>query len=172
MTGPRKHLGNGKMGHDSLNHIETLQFEASKIDLRPSDAGDALTIRIHPDDIPQALYRHRPGTRYMVVMVPIEADEMPRMSREAIEGDRAVQAAGMLCRQAIFQGWMVRCGGAEHEGENEVIRAVRSYCGIDSRAELRHNEAAREKFKVLQYYFMKEEYSQQDAEYFKEPTNG
>lgn len=98
----------------------TLQFEGVKIAFKQdSKSGYILTIAIHPNDVPDELYKHPLGQRYMVVMAEFE-DTPPKEAKkekkdkkafESVdEGERVFRRANSLCRDADFQSYVAaRC---------------------------------------------------------------
>ena len=57
--------------------METSQFEGKKIALKQTKDGYAMTLAIHPDEVPSELLRDWVGARYMVVMVRLADNEEP-----------------------------------------------------------------------------------------------
>jgi len=122
---------------------DTIQFEGVKTGLRQSKDGYLLSIAVHPDDLPGDLMRDFVGSRYMVVMVRLNDEEMPY---ERPKHHPEVASAGMLCRDRDF--WMyvdVACSDTI-SSEGECTEWFKFYFDIDSRADLKTNDAAREKF--------------------------
>jgi len=70
--------------------METSQFEGKKIALKQTKDGYAMTLAIHPDDIPDELMRDFVGARYMVVMVRLADNEEP-LNREEFAGNQMVK---------------------------------------------------------------------------------
>ena len=62
--------------------METSQFEAVKVGMKQDNSGYILTLRIHPDDVPNEIMRDFVGSRYMAVMVRLNDEDKP-MNREA-----------------------------------------------------------------------------------------
>lgn len=121
--------------------MKTSQFEGCKVALKQDRTGYILTLSIHPNDVPDEILRDFVGARYQVVMVRIDGDERP-MNREA-EFPDPVKIAGMLCRDADFQQFLVETGNTLEASEKEVIDWMRNEFGIASRTEFRTNEKAR-----------------------------
>lgn len=114
-----------------------LQFEARKVALKQDRTGYVLTLSLHPDEIPEELFRDFVGTRYGCAMVRIQDDESPTPYKNR------VQQAGMLCREKQFQEWI----GADHEDEAAELLCER--CGVTSRSELNGNPQAKALFDEL-----------------------
>lgn len=105
------------------------------------------------------------GQRFMGVLVEIGDDEQPvayqnattaAQQAETVAGNTVsspagakpvggplARLAGMLCANPKFQEWA--CGSGVKSGERAAAW-VRDICGIESRADLDHNEAAAETF--------------------------
>jgi hypothetical protein len=133
-----------------------LKFEAVKTSMRQDGKGTYMTLTIHPDEVPVDLLSARPGTRYMVGMLPLDDQDRPVKGRDMEEGDRAVQSAGMLCRNIKFQKWMENRGLSFGTSEEECSAGLKAYCEIQSRAELKDNRAARTLFIELREMFQNE----------------
>lgn len=114
-----------------------LQFEARKVALKQDRTGFILTLSLHPDEIPEELFRDFVGTRYGCAMVRIQDDESPTNYKNR------VQQAGMLCRDDSFQNWL----GVNNEIDAANILCER--CEIESRSELNGNKKAQTLFDEL-----------------------
>jgi len=123
--------------------MNALQFEALKVALKQDATGYVLTVKIHPDEIPEELLRDFVGARYMVAMVRVNDDETPVQPLK-----NRVQKAGMLCRDPKFQQY-AKENLAAPETENGATRAIYEACGIKSRTELNGNRQAQEAFDEL-----------------------
>jgi hypothetical protein len=123
--------------------MKALQFECQKIALKQDAAGFVLTLRIHPDDIPEELFRDFVGARYGCALVRIGDDEnpVPYLNR--------VQKAGILCRDRNFQFWVYNEFNSDGVTEQDAINAIYSFCGITSRSELNNNIEAQNLFDEL-----------------------
>jgi hypothetical protein len=122
--------------------MNALQFEALKVALKQDATGYVLTVKIHPDEIPEELLRDFVGARYMMAMVRINDDETPMPVKNR------VQKAGMLCRNAKFQEY---CKQQFNTAMSEAgaTKAIYEVCGISSRTELNGNQEAKEAFDQL-----------------------
>ena len=123
--------------------MKALQFECQKIALKQDAAGFVLTLRIHPDDIPEELFRDFVGSRYGCALVRIGDDEQP------VPYLNRVQKAGILCRDRDFQFWVYEEFNSEGVTEQDAINAVYSFCGITSRSELNNDIEAQNLFDEL-----------------------
>lgn len=117
-----------------------INFEAVKVGVSQNDKGVTIRLLIHPNDLPPDLMTSPVGTRYVCALVETNDQSEPVQGTHAREGERRVQSAGMLCRNAEFVTWL----GAMKEHEAAAILC--DLCGIESRAELKTNVAAQRKF--------------------------
>jgi hypothetical protein len=130
-----------------------MKFEAVKTSMRQDGKGTYLTLTIQPDEVPIDLLSARPGNRFMVGMLLVNDHDEPIKGRDADEGDKAVQSAGMLCRNIRFQKWMEVKGYAFGTSEQECADGLKAYCVIGSRADLKTDRGARETFIKLRAAF-------------------
>jgi hypothetical protein len=123
--------------------MNALQFEVLKVALKQDATGYVLTVKIHPDEVPDELLRDFIGSRYMVAMSKIESDESGHSYFNR------VKQAGMLCRTTEFQKWVAATGEDEEFSEELAADFIYSYCEIESRTELNGNKAAQKLFDAL-----------------------
>lgn len=128
--------------------METSQFEGKKIALKQTKDGYAMTLAIHPDDIPDELVRDFVGARYMVVMVRLDDNEQP-LNRQEYAGAQMVKLAGMLCRDKDFWEYLHEGGQLFEKNEADCISWIQSYLGIPSRSEIKNNKLAQDELKEL-----------------------
>ena len=83
--------------------MNALQFEALKVALKQDATGYVLTVKIHPDEIPEELLRDFVGARYMVAMARLNDDET------ATPVKNRVKQAGSVCRDKHFQDYVQTC---------------------------------------------------------------
>ena len=119
--------------------MDTLQYEAIKIAMKQDKEGFILTLRVHPDSVPEALFRDFCGARYQVVMVRIGDDERP-LNRDNFS--EVVKLAGMLPRNPDFRKWLVDQGHIFVDDEDEAVSWLKNHCHISSRRELATNPGA------------------------------
>jgi hypothetical protein len=138
--------------------MSALQFECVKVALKQDRTGFILTVSVHPDEIPEELFRDFVGVRYGVAMVRIQDDESPTPYFNR------VKKAGMLCRNQTFHRWLdYLCYTGIYENgesyEQMAINHVHEVCDISSRTELNGNKVAQQKFDemVEKYERWKEE---------------
>ena len=114
--------------------METSQFEAVKVGLKQDSSGYILTLRIHPDEIPEEIARDFVGSRYMTVMVRLTDEERP-MNREAELSKDMVRVSGMLCRDPKFWAFLGESGEIIDKTEKEATTWLKTYLKVDSRAD-------------------------------------
>jgi len=122
--------------------MKTLQFEAIKMAIKQDKDGYVLTLRMHPDEIPEELLRDFVGSRYSCVLVRLGEDEAP-MERADFANDKSVRLAGMLCRNPRFWAYLVDSGHVFELTEEAAQTWLREYLEIPSRAELKTYAPAR-----------------------------
>jgi len=128
-------------------------FEAVKTRLVHSKDGVLLTLAIQPADIPDGIMRAYVGTRFMCVLVELNDHDEPVVPKDVVEGERAVQSAGMLARDPSFQKFLVRKRIAVDATESSAADGLRAYLGVNSRADLKSDHAARRLFEDLKAEF-------------------
>jgi hypothetical protein len=124
--------------------MEAMNFEAIKVAIKQDATGYVLTLRIHPDEVPEQLLRDFVGARYGAAMVRINDDETPAFKHI----DETVKKAGMLCRSKNFQNFMQENFDSELT-EKSAAEAIHKVCFINSRSELATNQAAKKIFNDL-----------------------
>lgn len=113
--------------------MDTLQYEAIKVAMKQDKEGYILTLRVHPDEVPEALLRDFCGARYQCVMVRIGDDERP-LNRDNFS--EIVKLAGMLPRNPDFRQWLVAEGHIFDADEDEAVTWLKLTCKIKSRRDL------------------------------------
>jgi hypothetical protein len=142
-----------------------VHFEAVKTSMSQSKAGTILRLAIHPNEVPANLHTDWVGSRYMVAMVKLKEQDEPEISVEQREVDKLIASAGMLCRNPSFVEFLHANNITTYDptgkyptltpDENGVAEALRNYLGVTSRADMKTNSQAREKFKSLSEEFTK-----------------
>ena len=122
----------------------TSQFEAVKVAMKQDNSGYILTLRIHPDDLPEEIMRDFVGARYMAVLVRINEDERP-MNREQELAKDMVRVSGMLCRDPKFWAFLEDAGEIFGQSEKAATEWMYQYLKVDSRADIPKSQAAIEK---------------------------
>jgi len=116
--------------------------------------GFVLKLSIHPNDAPEDILRDLVGTRYLMVAVRIGEDEEIIKPPSVVKADMNIKIAAALCRDERFQVWLVKQQLADEISERAAAAALRKYCNITSRAELRSNQQAAERFLALRAEFV------------------
>ena len=142
-----------------------VHFEAVKTSMSQSKAGTILRLAIHPNEVPANLHTDWVGSRYMVAMVKLNEQDEPEISVEQREVDKLIASAGMLCRNPSFVDFLHAKNITTYDptvkyptltpDENGVAEALRNYLEVTSRADMKTNSQAREKFKSLSEEFTK-----------------
>ena len=131
----------------------TVQCEVVKIAMAQDRNGHILKLSIHPSDLPKDLVLDPLGSRYVMVLAKLGDNDEVVKPQEKSDGEKAVDIAGLLCRNDRFIRWMADreySGGATAQ---DAVEGIRHLCGIKSRAELATNEIAREVFNELRIEF-------------------
>ena len=132
--------------------MDTSQFEAVKVGLKQDSSGYILTLRIHPDEIPEEIARDFVGSRYMTVMVRLNEEERP-MNREAELAKDMVRVSGMLCRDPKFWEFLSESGEIIDKTEKEATTWLKTYLKVESRADIAKSQQAVEKMLGLKQEF-------------------
>lgn len=128
--------------------METLNFESVKIAMKQDKEGYVLTLRVHPDEVPSALFRDFVGARYQTVMVRLDENDKP-MNREEVLSRDLIRLAGIVCREPEFAEFLEQNYLLEDKSQESVVEWLRAELDISSRAELKENAKARGRFIAL-----------------------
>ena len=128
--------------------METLNFEAVKIAMKQDKTGHILTLNVHPDEVPEPLFRDFVGARYQVVMVRLGEDNKP-MNREQQLAPDYVRMAGMLCRDKSFHLFLVDSGHTFEDTEAAATEWIKEWLGVTSRADIPASASATQKLLSL-----------------------
>jgi len=131
----------------------TLQCEVVKIGLNQDKNGHILKVAIHPSDLPKDLILDPLGSRYMMVLARLNDQDEVVPPKEKSDGEKAIDIAGLLCRNSRFISWMFDYGHSPERTEAGAIEGIKSHCGIESRREFRTNEDAKRLFFSLRDSF-------------------
>jgi len=123
--------------------MSALQFEALKVALKQDATGYVLTLKIHPDEIPEELLRDFVGARYMVAMARLNDDESP------VPYNNRVKQAAMLCKNKVFFDFVSENYGVNVDSEASATHFLYEFCEIQSRTELNGNKNAQKLFDEL-----------------------
>ena len=117
-----------------------LNFEAQKIALKQDSSGFVLTLRIHPDELPEEIFRDFCGARYSVAIARINDDET------LVQYRNRVQESALLCKDNLFWEFLSDQIGEEIKSEDKAVSAFYALCSITSRVELNGKPRAKEAF--------------------------
>ena len=131
----------------------TIQCEVVKIAMSQDKNGHILKLSIHPNDLPKDLILDPLGSRYVMVLARLNDQDEVVQPKEKTDGDKAVDIAGLLCRNDRFISWLFDHGYSSSRDERGAIAAIRDICGIKSRSEFRTDEDARQRFFELKAEF-------------------
>jgi uncharacterized protein YcgL (UPF0745 family) len=132
--------------------METIQFESVKVGMKQDNSGYILTMRIHPDEVPEAIMRDFVGARYMTVMVRLNEEEKP-MNREQELAKDMVRVSGMLCRDPQFWQFLQESGQIIEKTEREASTWLKTYLNVTSRADISKSQQAVEKMLGIKQEF-------------------
>lgn len=124
--------------------METIQFESVKVGMKQDNSGYVLTLRIHPDEVPEVIMRDFVGSRYMTVMVRLNEEERP-MNREQELAKDMVRVSGMLCRDPDFWKFLQESGEIIEKSDKEATEWLKRYLKVESRADISKSQEAVEK---------------------------
>ena len=131
----------------------TIQCEVVKIAMSQDKNGHILKLSIHPNELPKDLVLDPLGARYVMVLARLNDQDEVIQPKEKTDGDKAVDIAGLLCRNERFISWLFDNGYSGSRDEHGAIEGIRDICGIKSRAEFRTDENARQRFFELKAEF-------------------
>lgn len=131
----------------------TIQCEVVKIGLNQDKNGHILKVAIHPSDLPKDLILDPLGSRYMMVLARLNDQDEVIQPKEKSDGEKAIDIAGLLCRNSRFISWMFDYGHSPERTETGAIEGIKSYCGVESRRDFRTNDEARRRFFTLRDLF-------------------
>lgn len=127
------------------------QFEGVKVAIKQDKTGYILTLSIHPDEVPDDILRDFVGSRYQVVMVRLNNQEMP-LNRESINDP--VKTAAVLCKDPAFHQFLMETGNVFEEGEEAATEWLKEDLGIESRSEIKTNSTAAGRLKSIKEEFL------------------
>jgi hypothetical protein len=132
--------------------MEISKFEGVKVALKQDRTGYILTLSVHPDEVPEEILRDFVGARYQVVMVRLTNEERPMIREQEHSGDM-VRMAGILCRDPMFQRFLLEAGQTFDASEDIATAWLKEELNIQSRAELRENQAAASQLRIINQEF-------------------
>ena len=132
--------------------MEISKFEGVKVALKQDRTGYILTLSVHPDEVPEEILRDFVGARYQVVMVRLTNEERPMVREQEHSGDM-VRLEGILCRDLMFQRFLLEAGQTFDASEDIATAWLKEELNIQSRAELRENHAAASQLRIINQEF-------------------
>ena len=130
------------------------RFESILTSMEPNADGTLkITLVVAPDDVNDILLDMKIGGIFMVAAVQLADDGSAQKPHLMEIGDRAFRSAAALCRNERFQEWLVQNQMASGLSEDEAARALRKFCGVKSRTELKTNQLAMMKMEKLRSEF-------------------
>tara|TARA_Y100001937_G_scaffold53512_1_gene73781 strand:- start:1034 stop:1450 length:417 start_codon:yes stop_codon:yes gene_type:complete len=120
--------------------VDALHFESIKMALKQDATGFVLTLRVHPDELPEELFRDFCGARYIVAMARISDDETP------VSYKNRTKEAGILCKNKSFWEYLSSEIGEEVSSESSAVKVLYSICAISSRVQLNNSAKAKKAF--------------------------
>lgn len=108
-------------------------------------------VRVHPNDMDEAISKAPMGTRYQVVLVELNDNDEPKERRQWNELPPASQA-GIRCAELGFRRFL----GVETE--DAAANEVRRRCEVQSRSELSTNERASAAWEMLDSEYQRSGY--------------
>ena len=130
--------------------MNTSQFECVKLSMNQNRTGYVLSLAVHPDDVPEEILRDFVGSRYQVVMVRLNDDQLP-INRNIFKDP--IKTAGILCKDPMFHKFLLEHGNIFDPSEEEAVNWLRETLQILSRSELKDNkEAATKLFAIHEDY--------------------
>jgi hypothetical protein len=124
--------------------MKTIQFEGVKVALKQDKTGYVLTLSMHPDDIPEDLLRDFVGSRYQVVMVRLDQNEVPMDRQAAFAGERAIKIAAVLSKDPQFWVYLYVHNKISTQELDEAVNWLRDYLQVPSRSDLKTNVEAQQ----------------------------
>lgn len=128
--------------------METSNFEAVKLAIKHDKNGYALTLAIHPDEVPVEILRDFIGARYQVVMVRVNDQDQPMNRGNELPFD-PVQMAGILCRDMDFIEYLFVSNHIDAATELHATAWLKTTLGVQSRTELRNNKTAAAQLRTI-----------------------
>jgi len=134
--------------------METIQFECKKVSMKQDIKGVTFTIVIHPDDVPEILFRDFVGAVYQAVLVRVDQDNKPIDREDQFAGDRSMRIAGMMCDNPNFWKFLSYKNEISTQDYESATQWLRFYLGLESRKLLKTHPEARHKLDVLHKEFV------------------
>ena len=122
--------------------MQTIQFECKKVSMKQDAKGVTFTVVIHPDDVPEILFRDFVGAVYQAVLVRLDQDSKPMDHDDQFAGDRSMRIAGMLCDNPKFWKYLYSEEQIFDEDMEDATEWVRNYLNVPSRSDIKTNREA------------------------------
>jgi hypothetical protein len=132
--------------------METSNFEAVKVAIKQDSSGYILTLRMHPDEVPEPILRDFVGARYQVVVVRIADDSTP-MNRDQELSRDMVRSAGILCRDKSFWQFLVESSQIIGTNEYEATEWLKKTLQVASRSDISKDVEATSRFYSIKQEF-------------------
>lgn len=150
-----------------MSRDKAIQVECVKVAMTQDRNGYFLRLALHPSDDVTPLVNCPVGSRFMAAFVEIN-EHQQAMTPRTVAGppkhdtqfNRYVTQAVLLCREEMFQSWMVKNGYAQEESEEGAKSGLYKFLEITSRGDLARVEfsEAREKWQRLYNNFVADQY--------------
>ena len=124
--------------------MKPIQFEAVKYAMNQTKDGHRLTLTIHPDDVPEEIFRDYVGARYQFVAVRLDDQNQPLDRQKAFAGERSMRIASMLVKDPKFWEWLKSINQIDHEDVNEASEWMKIKLQISSKKELPYKPEAQQ----------------------------
>ena len=132
--------------------METSNFEAVMVAIKQDSSGYILTLRMHPDEVPEPILRDFVGARYQVVVVRIADDSTP-MNRDQELSRDMVRSAGILCRDKSFWQFLVESSQIIGTNEYEATDWLKKTLQVASRSDISKDAEATSRFYSIKQEF-------------------
>jgi len=130
--------------------MNTSQFECVKLSMNQNRTGYVLALAVHPDEVPEEILRDFVGSRYQVVMVRLNDNQLP-LNRNIFKDP--IKTAGILCKDPLFHKFLLEGGYILDPTEEAAVNWLRETLQILSRSELKDNkDAATQLFAIHEDY--------------------
>jgi hypothetical protein len=123
-----------------------IPLELKKDAMRQTQNGDwKITFTVQAADMDQRLTSAAMGTRFQAALVEIGENEQPVEQKQRMDWREVQPAAqaGIRCAEPRFRDYLAVEHGIPTKTAQEAAEAVRTLCGVNSRAQLGVNHKAR-----------------------------
>lgn len=125
--------------------MNAIPLEIKKDAMRQTQSGDwKITFTVQAADMDQRLTSAAMGTRFQAALVEIDDNEQPKEKGRLDWRDvQPAAQAGIRCAEPRFRDYLAVEHGINTKTAQEAAEAVRTLCGVNSRAQLGVNHKAR-----------------------------